>query len=204
MTLVSVEGLLVVSKGALASIASRDKYWTALGIGVSVDKLTVSPGLGIAVLITCECVVRMMIGALVISGFFFPRSIPVGRTLTVGASGEVLGDFLFSLCLELDLEREQLVSRISLVSVTVFIAGGVSGMANSKPTLGFSDSLSAVGTLAAGSAAVGAGTAAGVGTAGSAAHGVGAIAPAVDVRGTMVGAGMVYCATTTLCGAGTG
>ena len=77
-------------------------------------------------------------------------------------------------------------------------------MANSKPTLGFSGSQGAVEALAASSAAGGAGTAVGAGTAGLVADGAETVGPAAEVQGTMVGAGMVDCATTTLCGAGTG
>ena len=47
--------------------------------------------------------------------------------------GAVVGDFRFSCCL--DVEREQLACSGVW---TDFLTGGVSGMANSKPTLGFS------------------------------------------------------------------
>ena len=73
------------------------------------------------------------IGAFVISGLFFPRPLPVSLTSGLAFSGEALGYFLFSRCLEFD--RERLASLISRMD---FLGGGVSGMANSKPTLGFS------------------------------------------------------------------
>ena len=63
-------------------------------------------------------------GALVISGLFLPRPLPVGLISCSVVSDKALGDFLFSLRRELERERERLV----------FFDGGVSGIANSRPT----------------------------------------------------------------------
>ena len=63
------------------------------------------------------------IGAFVISGLFFPQPLPVGLTSVLAFSGEALGDFLFSRCLEFD--RKWLVSLTSMMD---FLDGGVSGM----------------------------------------------------------------------------
>ena len=42
---------VVTPRGTLASVVNCDKCWTVLGTVVFSDKMTVSPGLGLAVLI---------------------------------------------------------------------------------------------------------------------------------------------------------
>ena len=103
---------------------------------------------------------------------------PVGLTSGLAFSGEALGDFLFSRCLELDHKR-----LVSLRTMIDFLDGGVSSMANSKPALGFTE----VTSCSSGTAGSGTRGAAGLGT-----------------QGTTVGAGTADWSTTTLCGAGTG
>ena len=51
---VTAEGVLLVSKEVTASIVSFDKCWKVPGMEPSEEKLTASPGLGLAVLMRCE------------------------------------------------------------------------------------------------------------------------------------------------------
>ena len=133
VTVVSAEGALLVSNGAVASFLNFDRCWTVRGMEPSEEKLTVSPGLGLVTLIRCKWVVGTRTGAFIISNFFFPRHLLVGPTSGLVFLGEALGDFLFLRCLEIDCER--FVSwRLMMDS----LGGGVSGMTNSKPILGFS------------------------------------------------------------------
>ena len=53
VAVVSAEGVLLVSKG-VKSFASFDKCWTVRGMEPSEERLTVSPGLGLAMLLRCE------------------------------------------------------------------------------------------------------------------------------------------------------